>query len=357
MARYIIEFLVKTHILKGVLNMLDYAIEVNDLRKEFQVKKKNEHFWKRKNKEKEIFVAVDNINFDVKKGEIFGFLGPNGAGKTTTIKMISTLLRPTSGTILVNGENVVENPIKALTNIGTVLAGERSTYWKLTGRENLEYFAAMHGITGKKAKEKTDYLLKRLELDKRADETVEKYSTGMKQRVALAKALIAEPNILILDEPTSGLDPQSARNLREIILEIKEEGRTIFLTTHYMEEADQLSDRIGIIDHGKIIALDTPQNLKNNLNKTNIINLELNNWTKDVLEEIKTIPAIENVTSKFNENTQNFEVKVHVSNGSETVSNLITSTISSGIKIINFRVEEPTLEDVFINLTGKSLRE
>jgi len=307
--------------------------------------------------EKEIFVAVDNINFDVKKGEIFGFLGPNGAGKTTTIKMISTLLRPTSGTIIVNGENVVENPIKALTNIGTVSAGERSTYWKLTGRENLEYFAAMHGITGKKAREKTDYLLKRLELDKRADETVEKYSTGMKQRVALAKALIAEPNILILDEPTSGLDPQSARNLREIILEIKEEGRTIFLTTHYMEEADQLSDRIGIIDHGKIIALDTPQNLKNNLNKTNIINLELDNWTEDVLEKIKEIPAIENVTSKFNENTQNFEVKVHVSNGSETVSNLITSTISSGIKIINFRVEEPTLEDVFINLTGKSLRE
>jgi ABC-2 type transport system ATP-binding protein len=336
--------------------LTNYAIEVSNLKKEFNIKKKR-HLFKKSNKEKEIFIAVDDINFNVNKGEIFGFLGPNGAGKTTTIKMISTLLRSTSGTILVNGVDVDKNPIDVLKNLGTVLAGERSTYWKLTGRENLEYFAAMNGITGKKAKEKIDYLLNRFNLEKRADETVEKYSTGMKQRVALAKALIADPKILILDEPTSGLDPQSARNLRELILEIKGEGRTVLLTTHYMEEADQLSDRIAIIDHGKIIAMDTPQNLKNSLNKTTMAILELSDWNDEISNKLKSITTLENIHSKFNDDTQRWEIKFHISNGSDTVSRLISSITSQGIKIINFSVEEPTLEDVFINLTGKSLRE
>jgi ABC-2 type transport system ATP-binding protein len=179
----------------------------------------------------------------------------------------------------------------------------------------------------------------------------------MKQRVALAKALITDPKILILDEPTSGLDPQSARNLRELILEIKEEGRTVLLTTHYMEEADQLSDRIAIIDHGKIIAMDTPHNLKNSLNKTTMAILELSSWNDEISNKLKNIPALEKVHSKFNDNTQRWEIKVHMSNGPDTVSSLISSITSQGIKITNFSVEEPTLEDVFINLTGKSLRE
>lgn len=337
--------------------MSEYAIEVTHLTKEFEVKKKNQSFWKRSKEDKEVFVAVDNVNFDVKKGEIFGFLGPNGAGKTTTIKMISTLLRPTSGTVRVNNIDVNKKPLEALKNLGTVLAGERSTYWKLTGRENLKYFAAMNGITGKTADNKVEALLKRFSLDKRADETVEKYSTGMKQRVALAKALVAEPSIVILDEPTSGLDPQSARNLRELILEIKEEGRTILLTTHYMEEADQLSDRIAIIDHGKIIALDTPQNLKKSLNKTNVVVLELNNWNEDMSNTIKNIKFIEKINSKFNDATQKWEIKAHIQNGHDTISSLISAITSSGAKINNFSTEEPTLEDVFISLTGKSLRE
>ncbi len=179
----------------------------------------------------------------------------------------------------------------------------------------------------------------------------------MKQRVALAKALIANPKILILDEPTSGLDPQSARNLRELILEIKEEGRTILLTTHYMEEADELSDRIAIIDHGKIIAMDTPENLKNNLEDTNAILLELNNWNEDILNEIKSISKIKNVNSKYKEDTRTWEVKVHMKNGDNGINDLISAISSTHTKIMNFRVEEATLEDVFINLTGKSLRE
>jgi ABC-2 type transport system ATP-binding protein len=335
----------------------NYAIEVKNLKKEFEIKKKRGHLWKKDYREKEFFVAVDNISFNVNKGEIFGFLGPNGAGKTTTIKMISTLLMPTSGSIIVNGINSQDKPIEVLKNLGTVLAGERSIYWKLSGRENLEYFAAMNGITGQIAKERIDYLLERFSLEKRSDETVEKYSTGMKQRIALAKALISNPQIVILDEPTSGLDPQSARNLREIILEIKEEGRTVLLTTHYMEEADQLSDRIAIIDHGKIIALDTPENLKRGLSKTNSLILELNHWDEIIASKLKNIQHVENINNKFNDSTQTWEIKIHISNGNEIVSSLISNIVSYNIKIINFRVDEPTLEDVFINLTGKSLRE
>ena len=335
--------------------MSGFAIEVSNLRKEFIVNKKN-GFFNRK-KERKVFTAVDGISFNVKYGEIFGFLGPNGAGKTTTIKMISTLLMPTSGKIKVDGIDVVKNPREVLKNMGTVLTGERSIYWKLTGRENLEYFASMYGITGKKAKEKIDYLLKRLDLFKRADETVEKYSTGMKQRVALAKALLADPKILILDEPTSGLDPQSALNLRQLILEIKEEGRTVLLTTHYMEEADYLSDRIAIIDHGKIIALDTPDNLKKSLNRTNVLILELNKWDRSIENSIKDIDSVKNISSKFNDFSQRWEIKIHIENGSKTISQVIENIVKHGIDITNFKKEEPTLEDVFLDLTGKSLRE
>lgn len=335
--------------------MSQFAIEVCNLRKEFPIKKKNGLFHKKKSRE--IFVAVDDISFNVNHGEIFGFLGPNGAGKTTTIKMISTLLLPTRGTVKVDGIDVVKNPREALKIMGTVLTGERSIYWKLTGRENLEYFAAMYGITGKRAKEKIDYLLERFNLSNRANETVEKYSTGMKQRIALAKALLADPKILILDEPTSGLDPQSALNLRELILEIKEEGKTVLLTTHYMEEADFLSDRVAIIDHGKIIALDTPDNLKKNLNKANILILELNRWDKTIENNLTNIKAVKNISSNFNNSSQSWSVKIHIENGSETISQVIENIVKLGIDITNFKKEEPTLEDVFLDLTGKSLRE
>lgn len=230
---------------------METAVEVRDIRKVFITKKKK--FLK--TTEKKEFKAVDGVNFDIYKGEIFGLLGPNGAGKTTTIKMITGLLRPTSGTVKVMGEDVDKKPLKALGNIGTVLAGDRSIYWKLTARENLEYFAALYGCNRKEAKKRAQNILERLELTEKADELVEKFSTGMKQKVALGKALIPNAPVVLLDEPTLGLDPQSALNLRKIILDIKREGRTVLLTTHYMEEADFLSDRIAIIDNGKIIAL------------------------------------------------------------------------------------------------------
>src|SRR5687768_434359 len=212
-----------------------------------------------KKEPKATFTAVDGVDLQIERGEIFGLLGPNGAGKSTTIRMLCTLLEPTSGTAQVNGFDVVKQANEVRRSLGTVLAGERSIYWKLTGRENLEYFAALYHIPAEIAKQRVDELIERMELKDRANELVEKYSTGMRQRIAIAKALLARPPILLLDEPTLGLDPQAARRVRELIAELKQEGHTILLTTHYMEEADQLSDRIGIIDTGKIIALDTPE--------------------------------------------------------------------------------------------------
>jgi ABC-2 type transport system ATP-binding protein len=218
-----------------------------------------------KKEPKPMFTAVNGVDLQIQRGEIFGLLGPNGAGKSTTIRMLCTLLEPTSGTARVNGFDIVKQANDVRRSLGTLLAGERSIYWKLSGRENLEYFAALYHIPQSIAKKRVEELIERMELTDRANELVEKYSTGMRQRVAIAKALLARPPILLLDEPTLGLDPQAARRLRELIAELKQEGHTILLTTHYMEEADQLSDRIGIIDSGKVIALDTPEGLKHRI--------------------------------------------------------------------------------------------
>ena len=204
------------------------------------------------------FTAVDGVSLQIQRGEVFGLLGPNGAGKSTTIRMLCTLLEPTEGTAHVNGYDVVRQSTQVRQSLGTVLAGERSIYWKLSARENLEYFAALYHIPANVAQRRIAELLDRMELTARANDLVEKYSTGMRQRVAIARALLAQPPILLLDEPTLGLDPQAARKVRELVRELKSEGHTILLTTHYMEEADQLSDRIGIIDTGKVIALGTP---------------------------------------------------------------------------------------------------
>ena len=324
------------------------VVEIESLRKEFPVKSK-------KNGDSPIFVAVDNVSCRIEQGEVFGLLGPNGAGKTTTIKMISTLLRPTSGSIRAAGVDVIQHPTKALRHIGTVLAGERSVYWKLTGRENLQYFAALYGIPGKLAKERINHLLSRFALDKRADENVEKYSTGMRQRISLAKTLLAEPEILILDEPTAGLDPQSARNLREIILEIKAEGRTVLLTTHYMEEADQLCDRIAIIDHGKIIALDTPVELKRLLEEKTLFSIELQEWN-DIWEHALVEMGARNVRVVFNERSRYYEITLHL-NGGLTAGDALTYLVNHKAGVANFTSKVVSLEDVFIHLTGKSLRE
>lgn len=332
---------------------MERAVEVINLKKYFISKKKRLF----RTIEKKEFKAVDDISFDIYKGEIFGLLGPNGAGKTTTIKMITGLLKPTEGTVKVMGRDVNKNPIEALGNLGTVLAGDRSIYWKLTGRENLEYFAALYGCERKEAKKRAERILERLNISEKADELVEKYSTGMKQKIALGKALIPEAPVVLLDEPTLGLDPQSALNLREIILDIKKEGRTVLLTTHYMEEADFLCDRIAIIDGGKIIAMDTPEKLKKSINEVKLLKIELNSAPLKLIEDIKKIENVQKVLCEYDQAKSNHELTIHHMDGSILIQKIIDCISLNNCQILNISAKEPSLEDVFIHLTGKSLRE
>jgi ABC-2 type transport system ATP-binding protein len=349
--------------------MSDFAIETMNLVKKFPKKESKEtgngdqparkrSLWPfGKKSAVAYFTAVDGVSLNIRQGEIFGLLGPNGAGKSTTIRMLCTLLEPSSGTALVNGYDIVIDAARVRQSLGTVLAGERSIYWKLTARENLEYFAALYHIPADVAKRRATELLDRMELTSRGDDLVEKFSTGMKQRVAISKALIANPPILLLDEPTLGLDPQAARKVRELISELKAEGHTILLTTHYMEEADQLSDRIGIIDQGKIIALDTPAALKERIQQKDVIRLEISGWNDDLGKRMQELGGVENLVVRRLDGESMSEVTLQSDNSRAVLPGLIDKVNYNGTRLVNMNIVRPSLEDVFINLTGKALRD
>ena len=338
-------------------------VEVSDLRKVFRRRKTpaEGRRWARlvpgRRGGADDFVAVAGVSFAIRKGEIFGLLGPNGAGKSTTIRMLCTLLEPTSGTARINGYDVARQADAVRQSLGAVLTGERSIYWKLTGRENLAYFAALYHIPPKVAKGRIKELLARLDLANRADDYVERYSSGMKQRVAIAKALLANPPVLLLDEPTIELDPQSARNLRELIADIKSEGRTILLTTHYMDEADQLCDRIGIIDAGTIIALDTPANLKKTIKQQEIMVVEVENFDPACTDAIAALPAVQHVRSHYTDTEQTWSITVQTADSRAALPAVIEIVGAQSGRIRNLQIVQPTLEDVFIALTGKQLRD
>ena len=350
--------------------MTDFAIEARQLVKKFPArpgtgdkntdgtpapKPKRALFAKKELKA--MFTAVNGVDLQIERGEIFGLLGPNGAGKSTTIRMLCTLLEPTSGTATVHGFDIVRQANDVRRSLGTVLAGERSIYWKLTGRENLEYFAALYHIPAALAKKRVEELIERMEIKDRSNELVEKYSTGMRQRIAIAKALLARPPILLLDEPTLGLDPQAARRVRELIAELKQEGHTILLTTHYMEEADQLSDRIGIIDTGKVIALDTPEGLKRRIDQKEVIRLEVTGWHDEIATRLKSISGIENITTHQQSEADLWEVNLHAQNSRAALPRIVEHIGGNGTRLVNMNIVKPSLEDVFIHLTGKALRD
>ncbi|HET9223246.1 MAG TPA: ATP-binding cassette domain-containing protein [Roseiflexaceae bacterium] len=337
-------------------------VDVRRLRKVFVKRKVDPEatFWSRlsgRGRPTETSVAVEDVSFGIAEGEIFGLLGPNGAGKTTTIRMLCTLLEPTGGSATINGHDIVRQAGLVRQNLGAVRTGERSIYWKLTGRENLEYFAALYHIPPVIARRRVADLLERLGLANRADELVERYSSGMKQRIAIAKALLANPPVLLLDEPTIGLDPQSARNLRELISEIKREGRTILLTTHYMEEADQLCDHVGIIDLGRIIALDTPANLKKSIKQLDVVQLEVEDFDPALTDALNRLPTVRHVISRYSDEERVWSLALHADDSRNLLPRLIELIGSSAGQIRHLAVAQPSLEDVFISLTGKQLRD
>ncbi|MEF8848803.1 MAG: ATP-binding cassette domain-containing protein [Candidatus Thermoplasmatota archaeon] len=294
------------------------------------------------------FTAVDSVSFSVKEGEIFGFLGPNGAGKTTTAKMLTTLLIPTSGYAEISGYNILEDKDKVRKNIGVVFQ-EPALDTELTGRENLEYHARMYAIPRKKRKDRIREVLELVDLKDKKDLLVKKYSGGMKRRLEIARGLMHSPTVLFLDEPTLGLDSQTRRAIWDYIKNMnKNENTTIFLTTHYMEEADKLCNRIGIIDNGKILEMDDTKSLKDSIGN-DVITLKTKNIGK-LLSLLKQFDWIQKAKRHDNYLT------LGVEKGEEKIPLIIDLAHKNDVRIRSIDVHKPTLDDVFLAITGRSIR-
>ncbi|MCW4023256.1 MAG: ABC transporter ATP-binding protein [Candidatus Bathyarchaeota archaeon] len=302
-------------------------------------------------------LAVDNVSLLIKKGELLGLLGPNGAGKSTLTKMISGMLNPTSGTIKVGEYNIKKQPMKAKESLG-VVPQDIVLYDYLNAKENLSFYGRIYGLSGKKLKTRIEELLKFTQLEEKAVKRhVSKYSGGMKRRVNIAAALLHEPEVILLDEPTAGLDPQNKLALWEIIQSLKEQGKTIVLTTHMMEEAEELCERVAIMDHGKIIALGSPKELVKKVKMENTITVVPDKITSKLIEDIKTIAGIKNVYSVMNETEQIETLKVITDCPDDILPEIVSTIVKDGTKVLSIQLSRVTLEDVFIALTGRSLRE
>jgi len=297
-------------------------------------------------------VAVNDISFSVEKGEIFGFLGPNGAGKSTTMMIFTTLLKPTSGKALIAGFDVTKDAKQVRENIGFVQQ-ETTVDEYLTGRENLLLQAKLNHIPKNEINQRIDDVLELIELSDKQDQAVVTYSGGMRKRLDIAGGLLHHPKVLFLDEPTVGLDIQTRRKIWQYIKKIHVEFEmTIFVTTHYMEEADSLCDRIGIMDHGKIQVIDTPENMKNALgNEIISLVVDTNNNHDSFLEELKKIEFIKKI------NEDNLKLTLFTSNGTEVIPEIFQISSKLDIKINSISLTQPTLDDVFISYTGHEIRD
>ena len=312
------------------------AIEVNSLTKQFGDSK-----------------AVDNISFAVKEGEIFGFLGPNGAGKSTTMMVLTTLLKPTSGEALVGGYNVVSEAKKVREKIGYVQQ-EISVDEFLTGRENLYLHARINQIPNNLIKSRIDDVLELVELGEKKDQATLTYSGGMRKRLDIANGLLSRPSVLFLDEPTVGLDIQTRRKIWGYIKKIRKDfGMTIFISTHYMEEADNLCDRIGIIDHGKIQVIDTPKSMKSAIgNEIISFNLVDGKGGQDALiDQISKIEFVKEVKNKQD------LITVFSTKSNEVIPKIFQASTNLEMRINSLTLKQPTLDDVFISYTGHDLRD
>ena len=321
------------------------AIEVSHLRRTF---KSNIGVIKRTTKE---IVAVDDVSFGIQEGELFGLLGPNGAGKTTTVKMLTTLLIPTAGSASVKGFDVVVKAEEVRKRIGFIFGGERGLYWRLSGVDNLRYFASLYSIDPDVTKKRIPDLLEMVGLNGRGDEKVQGYSRGMKQRLHVARTLLHDPAVLFLDEPTLGLDPVGAREFRQVILDLQSEKKTILLTTHYMFEADALCNRIAVINHGRIIGLDTPSGLKTHVRDLNVVEVETFGAPESALEKLRALPFADSLSVE--EQGQKQILLIQTSRGAEAVPDVMSAL--DGLKVGRVIVREPTLEDAYVRLVeGKT---
>jgi ABC-2 type transport system ATP-binding protein len=307
------------------------AVEIERITRVFEPRRKRD----------ERVVALDDVSLTIPAGEIHGLLGPNGAGKTTLVKVLSTVLLPTEGRARVLGHDVVEETRAVRPLIGIVFGGERGLYWRLTGRQNLEYWGALYKLSARATRERTQALLDRMGLGERADERVEKYSRGMKQRLHLARGLIGDARVLFLDEPTTGMDPLAAREFRTLIGELRGEGRTILLATHDMVEAETVCDRVTLIDRGKVLATESPRTLGRVISRFQRIDVE--GVAATVLDEVEAMSGVSRVTR------EDGSARIEVDEEGVTQA-VLGRLVTAGATAL--RTSLPSLEEVYVQLIG-----
>ena len=296
--------------------------------------------------------AVKGISFSIEAGEIFSLLGPNGAGKTTTISMLSTLLEPTGGDAVISGHSICQDPMGVRRIIG-VVPQEIALYDTLNGRENLFFWGRMYGMGGAGLEQRVDEVLEQIGLTEKAKARVQTYSGGMKRRLNIGVGLLHRPQIIFMDEPTVGIDPQSRRNILDAVKDLNRQGMTVLYTTHYMEEAQELSNRVGIIDHGLMIALGTQKELTQSIGEHETLRLHLDEDAnaQTLAEGLRTVPGAIKVSAT------DHEVVMIVPEAEEALAPAVTRANELGIKIRSINMEEPNLEAVFLQLTGRALRD
>ena len=298
------------------------------------------------------FTAVNGVSFDIKEGEIFSLLGPNGAGKTTTISMLSTLYVPTSGEATIGGHSITKEPM-AVRNLIGVVPQDLALYEELTARENLVFWGQMYGLSGKTLNTRVDEVLEKIDLTDKARQRVKTYSGGMKRRVNIGVGLLHKPQLLFMDEPTVGIDPQSRRAILDSVKDLNKQGMTVLYTTHYMEEAAELSDRVGIMDHGELIALGTQAELTKQVGEmeTLILHVSENDDPERLAVAIRTLKMV------LKADVTDHTVTIIVPEAEEALAPAVTKANELGIKIHSVDMQEPNLEAVFLHLTGRALRD
>ncbi|MGV3489008.1 MAG: ABC transporter ATP-binding protein [Tuberibacillus sp.] len=294
--------------------------------------------------------VVKGVSFTVNKGESFGLLGPNGAGKSTTISMICGLLPMDEGDIQVNGMSVKKDAMKTKGKIG-IVPQDIALYPTMTAKENLVFWGKMYGLKGRDAKERAVQVLEEVGLSDRANEKIENFSGGMKRRINIGAALMHRPELLIMDEPTVGIDPQSRNHILETVKKLNEEGMTVIYTSHYMEEVEYLCKRIGIIDHGEVIALGTKNELCNRLAGGTVIQISVNKINEDFLNRLKALDLVANVKAEDN------KMDIFVNDPDSALSQVVAMAAEYNVQLQSINIIEPNLESLFLQLTGRTLRD
>ena len=335
--------------------MAKYMIETREIRKSFRQNTASAGIFRNLigRVPSQTVTALESLSFSVEEGQFYSLLGRNGAGKTTAIKILCTLLTPDGGGATVAGHDVLSDATEVRRNIGVSIRGERSVYWRLSGRQNLEYFGRLYDLSGAKLKSRAEEIGEIVGLADRLDDYVERYSMGMKQRLAIGAALIHSPGVLLLDEPTIGLDAAGARLLRRFISdELRERAKvTILYTTHYMHEAEEMSDIVGILHEGKIVAEGTPEQVSASTSASNVLEVGVRSWSGEITTQLEALPAVSGVSvTDLPDGKTN--LRLATVDGDFPTTEIIAAITAGGAEVVSLQAVRPSLEDAFVALTG-----